>query len=179
MCGCRKTLRYWISRLTRAFMSGVVILLRLMSLRATWWPVIAWVATGACEYMLPRCSPPSHLAARPPSSVPSKQGHPPLAVEEGHRPPTSEEGRPTAHPQASSGGGWLTHPPYSASKMSPAHHPYALRARVYATTYPSSPPPGPPLHRLLLSHHAPSSASRHLRFTLPKLPVPSVLSIMY
>jgi hypothetical protein len=36
MCGCRNTLRYWISRLTLAFMSGVVILDRLMSLSATW-----------------------------------------------------------------------------------------------------------------------------------------------
>lgn len=35
MCGCRSTFRYWISRLTRAFISGVVILDRLIIFRAT------------------------------------------------------------------------------------------------------------------------------------------------
>jgi hypothetical protein len=45
ICGCLSTFRYWISRFTLAFISAVVILALLMNLSATWWPVMACVAT--------------------------------------------------------------------------------------------------------------------------------------
>lgn len=47
MCGCRSTLRYWISRLTRGVMSMLTIFLRLMIFIATLWPVSEWTATVA------------------------------------------------------------------------------------------------------------------------------------
>lgn len=61
MWGCRRTLRYCISLLTLAFMSGVVILALLINLRATWWPVMQCVATAGDQHQphLRRCSCPT------------------------------------------------------------------------------------------------------------------------
>ena len=46
ICGWRRTLRYWISRLTLGVMSMLTIFLRLMIFMATLWPVSEWTATG-------------------------------------------------------------------------------------------------------------------------------------